>query len=269
MKYLFFDLDGTLLDSRKQVSVRTVEYLQHLHEERGIVVGIATGRGITGILPLIKDNHMEDAIQVIVANDGGDLIDRVRGMHIRHHYVTTEEIRMFLERFQKEEKFSVTFHNPDHLYANRYHFDLDRIVRLNRFQDWRSPYEYPYEETARIVVLHPDENLEYYHQILHGINFKGFRGSVAEPHIYNYVHEDVSKADTIREYVESLGDSMDEVMAIGDGENDREMLEASGISVSMKNGVDILKEISDIVTEYNNDEEGVYHFLKNYFEKEG
>lgn len=56
------------------------------------------------------------------------------------------------------------------------------------------------------------------------------------------------------------------IIAIGDGHNDIELLQAAGIAVAMGNSHPDLKETTDIITEdvKNN---GVYHFLYNFFKK--
>ena len=53
------------------------------------------------------------------------------------------------------------------------------------------------------------------------------------------------------------------MIAFGDGENDREMLEAAGLGVAMANGNPVLKAVADTVTA-SNDEEGIWEILKEY-----
>lgn len=54
-----------------------------------------------------------------------------------------------------------------------------------------------------------------------------------------------------------------DIVSFGDGINDFEMLIASGISVSMGNGVDGLKKISDYIC-LSNDDDGVAKFIEKY-----
>ena len=55
--------------------------------------------------------------------------------------------------------------------------------------------------------------------------------------------------------------SLDEVIAIGDNENDLELLKNVGISVAVQNATQEIKECSNLVTE-NCSEEGVVEFLE-------
>ena len=52
-------------------------------------------------------------------------------------------------------------------------------------------------------------------------------------------------------------------MGCGDGDNDRELLECSGFSVAMENGIDEIKEIADYIT-VTNEENGVAKAMEKF-----
>ena len=56
------------------------------------------------------------------------------------------------------------------------------------------------------------------------------------------------------------------VMAIGDGNNDRDMLKAAGFSVAMGNAWEDMKASCDAVTE-DNDHNGVGKAIRKYTDK--
>lgn len=58
----------------------------------------------------------------------------------------------------------------------------------------------------------------------------------------------------------------EKIIAIGDGHNDIELLQEAGIAVAMGNSHPDLKQITDVYTEDVNNN-GVYHFLYNFFKK--
>ena len=60
---------------------------------------------------------------------------------------------------------------------------------------------------------------------------------------------EATKGNAVRKLTSLYGLSLDEVMAIGDGDNDSSMLEAAGFAVAMGNSPDSLKEIADAVTD--------------------
>jgi len=73
----------------------------------------------------------------------------------------------------------------------------------------------------------------------------------------------VSKGAAITEYLADLGLNRDEVMAIGDSENDASLFEAAGFSVAMGNAVEALKAQADALTA-TNAEDGVARALHRW-----
>ena len=74
----------------------------------------------------------------------------------------------------------------------------------------------------------------------------------------------VSKAKGLKALCKRLGIDISECMAIGDAENDEELLSAAGFKLSMANGSDKVKSISD-VTVPDCDSEGVAAAIEHYF----
>ena len=75
------------------------------------------------------------------------------------------------------------------------------------------------------------------------------------------VPKGVNKRTGIKQRIEHMNLSLDEVIAIGDNENDLELLKNVGIGVAVQNATQEIKECSNLVTE-NCGEEGVVEFLE-------
>ena len=63
--------------------------------------------------------------------------------------------------------------------------------------------------------------------------------------------------------LEKLGIDFSEIMFFGDGDNDIELMEAAKIGVSMGNGTENLKKVSDYVTDHI-EEDGIYNALTKF-----
>ena len=92
----------------------------------------------------------------------------------------------------------------------------------------------------------------------------GIHGMLSEPEVYDFLCEGVSKAEGIRHYVTANGDRIEQTVVFGDSENDLEMIQKCGVSVSMKNGTEAVRAAADYVTGYTNNEDGVFRFLKEH-----
>lgn len=71
------------------------------------------------------------------------------------------------------------------------------------------------------------------------------------------------KSKGIEKYIKHYNINLDETMAFGDGENDVDMLEYTGIGVAMGNGTEHLKQVSDYTTDCV-DDDGVYKALEHF-----
>jgi len=67
---------------------------------------------------------------------------------------------------------------------------------------------------------------------------------------------------SLLEYAKEKGIDKSEIIAIGDDNNDIEMIKNSGFGIAMKNGSKSVKEVADIVSERDNNESGVAHELR-------
>ena len=72
----------------------------------------------------------------------------------------------------------------------------------------------------------------------------------------NVVHPDVSKWSSIIRLTEPSGIPSSAVVAFGDDDPDRNMLDGAGIGVAMSNATDYVKEVADLIAP-SNDEDGV------------
>ena len=74
----------------------------------------------------------------------------------------------------------------------------------------------------------------------------------------------VVKSFGLAKLIEILGINQENVMAMGDEENDIAMLTWAGFGVAMKNATDQVKAISDMTTPLTNDEHGVAWAINTY-----
>lgn len=74
----------------------------------------------------------------------------------------------------------------------------------------------------------------------------------------------VHKAAGLNQLIQHLNLLPENVMAMGDEENDLSMLKWAGLGVAMANGVAIAKETADAVTTRTNDESGVAEAVEKY-----
>ncbi len=83
------------------------------------------------------------------------------------------------------------------------------------------------------------------------------------PYFLEILDKRVTKGTGVKSLAEVLNIQPEEVMAIGDQENDIAMLEYAGIGVAMKNAIDAVKEAANVVTR-SNLEDGVAYAIEKF-----
>jgi len=80
------------------------------------------------------------------------------------------------------------------------------------------------------------------------------------------LHPKANKEVALVELCKNMGIKMEEVVAFGDGENDKEFLAATGLGIAMKNATDITKQRAKKVSVYTNNEDAVSRELETLLE---
>ena len=86
---------------------------------------------------------------------------------------------------------------------------------------------------------------------------------LSQIHIFEMLPFGTNKAAALKELAEKLGIEREEIMTIGDGNNDVEMLEFAGIGVAMGNGTESAKKAANYVTD-TNENHGVAKAIEKY-----
>ena len=88
----------------------------------------------------------------------------------------------------------------------------------------------------------------------------------SEPFFIELLPNGVDKAESLGKLCESLSMTKEDLIAVGDGFNDRSMIDYAGIGVAMANAQEPVKEVADYIT-LSNDEDGVAHVIRKFILK--
>ncbi len=262
IRMIGLDLDGTLLNSKKQLTSFTLQVLKKAIE-KGVVVVVATGRPFSGIPDELKDFK---GVRYALTANGARILDLQKQKMICENLLEMEKAERVVEILKKHnaihEAFvdGVGYMNEEGL-KNVYAYFKDSHM-AEYLQSTRVPVK-DVKESLRIMGCRVDK--------LQGIfrfqtdkkaaieELNSLSGIVVTDAIDNNLEinkEGTNKGYGLLQLGNLLGISREEIMACGDGGNDLEMLKAVGFSVAMANGYECVKAVADYVTD-TNDEDGV------------
>lgn len=269
MKYklMAMDMDGTLLNSSSRVSKRTYEALKKA-EDKGVKIVLATGRLYKSAIYYAENLGLKNAI--ITSN--GALIHDIDGNIIYENNLSDSSA---LEIMETIEKYNLYYHlyTTDSVYSktinkeilSRYYADFEGnlIIGTNKFKEFQDILGNGNKFNKILVADNTDtrEKLRALEKDL--LRIKGIEVTSSWVNNLEMMNKNVSKKTAVMYLCESLNINPEEVITIGDNENDIPMIEYAGLGIAMNNGLDIVKERADYITD-TNDNDGVAKAIEKF-----
>jgi Cof subfamily protein (haloacid dehalogenase superfamily) len=260
IKLVAVDMDDTLLDGTLNVSPRTREAIDKAHEQ-GAFVTICTGRMFSSAKPFALDLNMRTPI---ITYNGG-MIRSAFTKEMLFHKTIAPDVAGKLVDFFREKGWYLQSHMNDELYvAERCEKAIfyESLAGISAIPIGEKFYTMRHEPTKMLAMAEPHEILE-----IQKIINKEFAGEVfaatSKSTYLELTHPSVNKGHALGLLAESLKISREEVMAIGDSNNDIPMLEYAGFGVAMGNATDKIKAVAKAVTGHHN-AHGVAEAIEKY-----
>lgn len=285
MKLIVSDLDGTLLNSNKEISEENAEALRAA-QQQGIEIAIATGRNYKNTRALCQGIGLSAHIisnhgAFVYTKDGQKLMSTgMDKQHVKHAIKWLHDNNYFYNLCTDQEVFrpdngnnllSNDFEKTEHKVAGFTDDEVrTKIKRLLAMQGVQS-FHYIEDVLTQDLVFGSITAITYDKQKLttgraYFNNYEGLAMTVAGEDIFEMIHPGVSKGNALEYLVRDLNIPLQEVMAIGDNYNDISMLEKVGYSVAMGNADPAIKQICRYVSLTNN-HSGVAHIVNKFLSK--
>lgn len=258
-KAVISDLDGTLLNSKHEISEYSKEIIKAIIK-KGIKFIIATGRHHKDAMCFKKQLGADSFL--ISAN--GSVVHDYKNKAIINHTIPKNFVDYFLELNLKEDimqnvfTFDSWYVNVDVPEINEYHKEsgfLPDVVNLNEIKrDNVSKFTYISSDIETINEL--EKKLKDDKNIADKINITASLDMCLE-----IMGKGISKGKAISEILEKEGIKLQETIAFGDGLNDKEMLEIVGKGIVMGNASEKLKKAlpnNEIIGTSDEDSEAKY-----------
>ena len=272
VKIVVFDLDGTLYDSHKHIDKDTVHKIIEL-EQKGIVVGIVTGRFYEELDEVIEKLKLREYNGFVASSNGLEIHDFLDGKIKCFTRLSKDEVKELIEEAKKHHMISYVWQN------GRYSmFDISFMNGLKKLASV-IPFNVHYIRALRETEFEKSISLEvplYDKVCFAGLPILKLKKSILKQHPeYRFYDvgrlgtelckKDVGKLEAIQFICRKKNTSIDCVMAFGDNGNDVNLLASCGYGVAMKNGSAQAKKAAKYIRDYTNIEQGVLRFINSFF----
>ncbi len=262
-----FDLDGTLLNSEKELTDRTKQVLKEAARE-GIYVLPATGRPLRG-LPEELMNLPE--IRYAVTANGARIMENGKEEPIFKKLIPEEYLHKIVNIFEEYDVLcdvyydGVGYSEKEKLACIREYAPSEAVAKY--ILRTRMPVQNIHEkidvehrpaDKLQALFRHREDKWKAWERIkaLGCVEVTGALENNVELNALG-----VDKGTALLKLGEMLGIAKEEIMAFGDGANDIKMLQTVGTGVAMANAMSVLKEVADAHT-LSNDEDGVAYYIE-------
>lgn len=261
MKYKLIctDMDGTLLGKNHQISNENIEAIKKAHD-KGVIVAICTGRlfysalqyssvlGITGPIiasngTYIRERGKEEVLykNPLTSEEINIIYDVLEKNKVDFYYVNTFDTAMSKREFPK-----------DHAYvmANE-KFKFEKKINLIVDEDIKKHIKEHEGDVLKVIVIEKEdhEKLKNLKKELRDLDMFEVVSS-GEDNV-EIMKKGSSKAAAVKELSKRLGIKREEIICIGDNENDISMIKYAGLGIAVENGIDMLKDEADYITDTN------------------
>lgn len=268
-KLICMDMDGTLLNDKKEVSERAKKAINKAHE-LGVKVVIATGRifvsaefygDIIGVkAPIIASNgayvREKDSDKAIYEKGLGYenyqlIIDLLKKYDIVPHFYTEDTI--YTEKLVHS---SLAYKN-----ANKT-LPINRQVKIEVVDDWSRLFAERNPKIIKAMAVGDDakKTKEAKNEF---IKLNKFQVVSSMKNTFEVMDKSTSKGNALKKICDYYGIDRNEIISIGDNENDISMIEFAGLGVAMGNAEETVKNIADYITT-TNEEDGVAKVIEKY-----
>lgn len=273
VKIVVFDLDGTLYDSHKHIDKDTIHKIIEL-EQKGIVVGIVTGRFYEELDEVIEKLKLREYNGFVASSNGLEIHDFLDGKIKCFTRLSKDEVKELIEEAKKHHMISYVWQN------GRYSmFDISFMNGLKKLASV-IPFNVHYIRALRETEFEKSISLEvplYDNKVCFaGLPILKLKKSILKQHPeYRFYDvgrlgtelckKDVGKLEAIQFICRKKNTSIDCVMAFGDNGNDVNLLASCGYGVAMRNGSAQAKKAAKYISDYTNNEQGVLRFINSFF----
>lgn len=258
-RMIAIDLDDTLLTKDLTISPRTKEYIRRAREA-GVHVTLATGRMYQSALPYARELALN---LPLITYQGALVKETVSGEELLHLPLPLDLAREVISRIAPH--FHTNVYVDDTLYVEKLTPEAVQYGRvcgvvphpvgdLLKFLD-RAP--------TKVLAVGKENELNILREQMQRYFGSALHITKSKPHFLEFSHPLATKGHALDMLARRWGLRADQVIAIGDSDNDLEMLDYAGLGVVMGNARPEVQARADYITR-SNDEDGVAEVIARF-----
>ena len=271
IKLIAIDLDGTLLNSNRIVSEENFQAIQEA-KDAGIQAVLCTGRPLRSMNYLLDEVGLKGDNDLAITYNGG-LIQKTSTGEVVHEMTLDRDDCLEIYELSQQLNLPVNYIDLDFIYEPDYPEGRSSIYNKGetniptnqalqfaniKIDDLPNPFT-----INKAVMSRPAHELDEAISLIPAEYHQKFNIYKSQASILEILPKNVDKGHAMRIVGDMLGLNKNQIMGIGDQENDLSLVVQAGFGVAMDNAIPIVKESAAYITK-SNDENGVAHAIRKF-----
>ncbi len=272
-RLIAIDIDGTLLNSQRQITPRTLQAIEKAIAG-GKRVALCTGRSLQSARAIAEQTHPE---AILIFHSGALIFETLNGPLLKAVNLPRALAFEIITYFKQEGYDPLVYESvPEGLH---FWYEPPRSVNewQRRYIEGSGPracqiadlWDAPFVDPAQVAIAGSQEAIDRMRTCLSErwpeIGVILSRSTLGGVNWFmEVVPTQVSKAQGLAVLGTTYSIRPQEMIAVGDNFNDLDMIEYAGFGVAMGNAPEAVKELADFVAP-SNDEEGVAYVIEQFF----
>ena len=265
-KLFLTDLDGTLLNSQKEISGQTRQLLERVLDE-GHYVSISTGRALASAKIQAARLGLNGENCFIISFNGGQIYDITNRKIIFSRTIPMPLIRRCFDAANKAGILLQTY-SEDLVLAERDDPDLHEYCQIQYLDhqivdDVTAALPSDPVKMLALSIHKPERTLAFMHELqpLVGDELDLFH---SQPGYLEIVPKNISKGHAVHELCRYIGIDVADCVAAGDADNDIDMIREAGVGAAMINGTPGARAAADFITSRDSDHDGINEVIERF-----
>ncbi len=263
VKLVVADIDGTLVDDVNHEMMPVTKKALHILQDHGVYLGIASGRSVDQTMKnRIKKWGFEKPFELLIGLNGGEIYDEVHHTKTEFYKLKKEYVKEIIEMMAPF-NLNPFIYRDDYMLASRMDKDMEASSKRNSqgvhiAKDISELYE---TDISKIMFRMSAELMPKAEERVASFGEKPYRAFKTQTTMLEFMDKRINKGNALRKFCEDNEIALEDVIAFGDMTNDNELLETAGWGVCLCNGNEETKAISNDITIYDNNHDGLGYYL--------
>lgn len=263
IKLIAIDLDGTLLQTDKTISQTNKDAILAA-KEKGIKVVLTTGRPIKATEHYLEECQLKDAGDYCITYNGG-LVQKTDTGEVLRQDALDHKDTLDIHALLSDLDLPMSAVGIDAIYEPAHPEGKPSLYReiqpLLEVKEDFNPADLP--DIYKIVSARNVEEVDAAIKKFPADYFERFSVVKSQPILVEFMPKGIHKASGLEVLAQELGIEAENIMAIGDMDNDETMIKYAGTGVAMGNADPKIKDIAQFVTK-TNDDHGVAYAIEKF-----